>query len=59
MMSRNFQLNHMKFPFTIEMPCCGHKVVWESERDFPENDTACPCGKENFWIVKYEDLEEA
>jgi hypothetical protein len=40
--------------FGVVMPCCGRRYVF-STATLPLKDMPCPCKRENFYIVKYED----
>lgn len=36
----------------IFMPC-GYKVEYRTIFDIPNEDTPCPCGATNHWLVRY------
>ena len=41
-------------PFMIlNLKCCERLVVYKTFAAFPREDTPCPCGKTNSWLVKY------
>ena len=42
------------FPFAQVMPC-GEIVTIRTVDDIPTEDTKCPCGDPNHWVVKWVD----
>lgn len=41
-----------KLPFTIKLPC-GESITCETLEDVPLEDTPCPCGDPNHWLVRW------
>lgn len=44
-----------KFPFTIEMPC-GETITYETLKDVPLTNVACPCGDPKHRSVRWEGI---
>lgn len=53
---RNGQSADSPYPIWIELPC-GNSLFCKTADDIPRQDTPCPCGNPNHWLVKIEGCE--
>jgi len=52
MVKSDHDLQWKDFPQIVLMPC-GRKFKFNSEDEVPKENTRCPCGHPDHWIVKY------
>ena len=52
MVKSDSDLQWKDFPQTVLMPC-GKKFKFDSLEQVPKENTKCPCGHPDHWIVKY------
>ena len=49
--------HRVMFPIRIELSC-GNGAMYDSPNDFPTEDTACPCGDREHFLVKVQLVDE-